>query len=136
MKIDPSTWIPTLLFVAALALLPAWIVGGAALGIAVALWAVVKARKRAARALAVAREKAVTEAQQEQGRGMTFAEVDEMLYRHERPLYAYDASGAGADPRQDSHWRIKRDVLVEEWHRLCPYSAKEKVIPISKGRKS
>ena len=35
---SPHTLIPTLLFIAALALLPAWIVGCAALGAAIGLW--------------------------------------------------------------------------------------------------
>jgi hypothetical protein len=38
-------WIPTLLLIAALALLPAWVVGAAALGAAVALWLLTKARE-------------------------------------------------------------------------------------------
>lgn len=65
---NPRTLMPTLLFIAALALLPAWLVGGAALGAAVALWGhgkLLKGRQAAARAAAAARAKERTERQLE-----------------------------------------------------------------------
>ena len=42
-----NAWIPTLLIIAALALLPAWLVGCAALGAALGLWVATKLTARA-----------------------------------------------------------------------------------------
>lgn len=43
-----ASWIPTLLMIAAIALLPAWAVGGFALGAAATLWIMKRARERQA----------------------------------------------------------------------------------------
>lgn len=71
--------IPTLLFIAALALLPPWLVGGAALGAAVALWLLGKAKKakqqaarEAAHARAVERAERQAEALARQDRKVTY----------------------------------------------------------------
>ena len=77
---NAQSLIPTLLFVAALALLPPWLVGGAALGAAAALWGhrkLLKARQAAARAAAAARE----------------------LERSERQLQAFHEKSVGPEPK-------------------------------------
>ena len=58
----------------------------------------------------------------------TFAEVDEALYRHERPYYAYCASGAGGTEHttQDPRWVARRAELTALWYKLCLCKVLEK----------
>jgi len=51
---------------------------------------------------------------------MTFLEVDDALYEHEQPYYAYCASGAGGNPALDDSWVCERQRLTELWTRLQP----------------
>jgi hypothetical protein len=56
---------------------------------------------------------------------VTFREIDQQLYDHERPAYRYWATGGGSDPTKNPVWVAERKRLTAEWHRLCPWKVVE-----------
>lgn len=51
----------------------------------------------------------------------TFVQINDALYFHEKPFYAYCAKGAGENPEEREEWRAERERLYALWQDKCPY---------------